>query len=62
MPSDDAIMTESGKIGGVLVEFQPMSPDEIERTKQFLLRQQAQFAEDFEKLTAKTDRLADAVV
>jgi hypothetical protein len=44
------------------VEFQPMSPDEIERTVQFLLRQQAQFAADFEKLTAKTDRLTDAVV
>ena len=39
-----------------------MSPDEIERTVQFLLRQQAQFAADFEKLTAKTDRLTDAVV
>jgi hypothetical protein len=26
------------------VEFQPMSPEEIERTVQFLLPQQAQFA------------------
>lgn len=44
------------------MDFQPMSPDEIERTVQFVLRQQAQFAEDFEKLTAKTDRLTDAIV
>jgi hypothetical protein len=39
-----------------------MSPDEIQRTMQFLLGQQAQVAADFEKLTAKTDRIADAIV
>jgi hypothetical protein len=60
--SDDAIMTDTRKDGGILVEFEPMSPDEIQRTVQFLLRQQAQFAADFEKLAAKTDRLTDAVV
>ena len=47
---------------GDLVEFQPMSPEEIERTVQFLLHQQAQFAADFEKLSAKTDRIADGVI
>ena len=44
------------------MEFEPMSPDEIQRTVQFLLRQQAQFATDFEKLAGKTDRVTDAVV
>jgi septal ring factor EnvC (AmiA/AmiB activator) len=44
------------------VEFQPMTPEEIERAMQFVLRQQAQFAADFEKLTFKTDRIADGVV
>ena len=39
-----------------------MSPEEIERTLQFLLNQQAQFAEDFANLTAKTDRMADAII
>ena len=39
-----------------------MSPEEIERTVQFLLHQQAQFAADFEKLSGKTDRLADGLV
>ncbi len=38
-----------------------MSPDEIERTVQFLLHQQAQFATDFEKLSTKTDRMADSL-
>ena len=44
------------------MEFQPMSPEEIERTMQFLLHQQAQFATDFEKLSAKTDRMTDGIV
>ena len=39
-----------------------MSPEEMQRTIQFLLAQQTQFAADFEKLTAKTDRMADAIV
>ncbi len=39
-----------------------MSPEEIERTLQFLLNQQAQFAADFANLTAKTDRMADAII
>lgn len=55
-------MAETTRYGGISVEFQPMSPDEIERTMQFLLRQQAQFAADFEKLSVKTDRMTDALV
>lgn len=39
-----------------------MSPEEIERTIQFLLSQQAQFAVDMEKLSAKTDRVADGLI
>lgn len=48
--------------GEVLVEFQPMSPDEIQRMMQFLLTQQAQFAADFERLTVKTGTVTDAVL
>jgi len=44
------------------VEFQPMTPEEMEHAMQFVLRQQAQFAADFEKLTIKTDRIADGVI
>jgi hypothetical protein len=39
-----------------------MSPEEIERTVQFLLQQQAQFAADFGRLSAKTDRIADGLI
>jgi ABC-type transporter Mla subunit MlaD len=44
------------------VEFQPMSPEEMQRTMQFLLAQQAKFAADFEKLTIKTERMTDAII
>lgn len=51
------------------MEFRPMSPDEIERTVQFLLTQQAQFAADMATLevgvtalSAKTDRIADGLL
>jgi ABC-type transporter Mla subunit MlaD len=44
------------------MEFQPMSPEEIERTVQFLLHQQAQFAADFATLSGKTDHLADGLI
>jgi chromosome segregation ATPase len=50
------------RIGGILVDFQPMSPEEMQGTMQFLLRQQAQFASDFERLLTKTDRMADAII
>ncbi len=48
--------------GGDFVEFQPMSPEEIERTVQFLLHQQAKFAADFDKQSAKTDRMTEAIL
>jgi hypothetical protein len=44
------------------VDFQPMTPDEMERAMQFVLRQQAQIAADIEKLTVKTDRVADGLI
>jgi ABC-type transporter Mla subunit MlaD len=50
------------RTGDLPVEFQPMSPEEIQRTMQFLLAQQAKFAVDFEKLTIKTDRMTDAII
>lgn len=55
-------MRRSRRKDGILVEFQPMSPEEIERTVQFLLRQQAQFVADFEKLSSTTDRIADGII
>ncbi len=66
-------MPDRGRSGGVLVEFQPMSPEEIERTVQFLLQQQAQFATDMAKwearsaemdarFSAKADRVEDGLV
>jgi uncharacterized protein YoxC len=44
------------------VEFQPMSHEEMQRTMQFLLSQQAKRDGDLDRLTQKTDRLTDAVV
>ncbi len=41
------------------MEFQPMSPEEMQRTTQFLLAHQTQFAADFERLSIKVDGLAD---
>jgi archaellum component FlaC len=41
------------------VDFQPMSPDEIERTMQFLLRQQAQFEANMARLS-DTQKRTDA--
>ena len=61
-------MDLSGRSGGIPVEFQPMSPEDMQRTMQFLLNHQAQFAADLarvdaglEKLTGKTDQLVDAL-
>src|SRR5215471_3909161 len=59
---DDGIMAVPERIGGILVDFEPMSPEEMQRTMQFVLRQQGQFAADFERLSAKTDRMADAII
>jgi hypothetical protein len=39
-----------------------MSPEEIERTIQFILQHQAQFTGDFDKLAGKTDRIADGLI
>jgi hypothetical protein len=44
------------------VDFEPMSPDEMQRTMQFLLRQQAQFESNFEKLLAKVERIGEGLV
>lgn len=52
-------MAEKSRSGGVLVEFRPMSPDEIERTVQFLLQQQAQFAADIATNEARVAELRD---
>ena len=41
------------------MDFQPMSPDEIQRTMQFLLNQQAKFAVDLERLSERDDRLSE---
>ena len=44
----------------VLVDFQPMSPEERQRTMQFLQQQQTQFAANLDSLSGKTDRLGTA--
>jgi hypothetical protein len=41
------------------VEFRRMSPEEIERTMQFLLQQQAQFAADSARNDARWAELRD---
>lgn len=54
-------------------DFQPMSPDEMQRAMQFILNQQAQFTADLARhreqvdadmaaLAAKTDRIADGLI
>src|SRR5262245_46897592 len=55
-------MAVPDRLGGILVEFEPMSPEEMQRTMQFVLRQQAQFAADFERLSTKTDRMSAAII
>jgi hypothetical protein len=66
-------MSAGTEIRGADVEFRPMSPDEIERTMQFLLRQQAQSAADSawhdarwaemrDELTAKTRQLTEGLL
>ena len=55
-------MADTPTDGGIRVDFPPMSPEEIERTMQFLLRQQAQFAADFAQRSVEIDKLKDAVV
>ena len=66
-------MTRRTKNEGISVEFQPMSPEEMQRMMQFLLNQQARFEANFaksqeqfdarmEKLSAKTDRITDGLI
>ena len=42
--------------------MQPMSPEEIERTIQFLLNHQAQFTVDMDGLSTKIDRVSEAIM
>jgi methyl-accepting chemotaxis protein len=60
--TDDGIMAIEDRIGGKVVEFQPMSGEEIERTVQSLLHQEARIAAVVERLSEKTDRLADGLI
>jgi hypothetical protein len=60
--TDDGIMAGASGIGRILVDFQPMSPEELQRMMQFLLNQQAQFDANLEKLSAKTDRIAEGLI
>jgi chromosome segregation ATPase len=46
---------------GASVDYQPMSPDDMQRTMEFLLNQQAQFAADLQALTHRTDAVVTAV-
>ena len=62
-------MARQARSEGISVEFQPMSPEEMQRMMQFLLNQQARFDANsarfevgMEKLSAKTDRIADGLI
>ncbi len=46
-------MARTGRVAGFFVDFQPMSPEEMQRTMQFLLSQQARFAADLAKNEAR---------
>jgi hypothetical protein len=61
------------RTGGFFVEFQPMSPEEMQRAMQFVIAQQAQFAADsaadharfearFQELEAKTDLMTQGII
>jgi uncharacterized phage infection (PIP) family protein YhgE len=41
------------------MDFQPMSPDDMQRTMQFLLDHQAKFAVDLDRMTERFDRLSE---
>lgn len=43
------------------MDFRSVSPEEMERTMQFLLHQQAQFAADFETHSGRMTRIEDAI-
>ena len=44
------------------MDFQPMSPEEMQRTMQFLLNQQARFDAQLERLSEKMNRMAEGLV
>jgi chromosome segregation ATPase len=48
--------------GEGFMDFQPMSPEEMQRTMQFLLQQQARFDAGMEQLREKTERISDAMI
>jgi hypothetical protein len=52
----------SRRFGRIFVDFQPMSFEEMQRTMQFLLQQQAKFDAGMEQLREKTDRISDALI
>ena len=54
-------MAEPQRSGGVFVDFQPMSPEEMQRTVQFLLQQQAQFVADSAASQARFDARLEQV-
>ena len=45
-----------------VMDFQPMSPEEMQRTMQFLLNQEARFDAQLAQLSGKVDRMADGLV
>jgi hypothetical protein len=45
-----------------VMDFQPMSPEEMQQRMQFLLDQQARFDAQIEQLSGKVDRMADGLV
>jgi hypothetical protein len=55
-------MAISRPSGGVPVEFQPMSFEEMQRAMQFLLDSGARVDARIEKLLEKTDRIADGLI
>jgi archaellum component FlaC len=55
MSNDDAIMAGTPAIGGGLVDLEPMSPEDMQKTMQFLLTQQAQFSVNLDRLQERMD-------
>ncbi len=55
-------MAHQRGMGGILVDFQPMSPEERERTMQFLLNQRAQFAADHARGQERLGRVEGALI
>ena len=58
----DVAATQNGRHGERIMDFQPMSPDEMQRTMQFLIDHHAKFAVDLDKLEEKTQRIADSMI